>query len=114
MKINTNSSNTRMKSVLEKTCGTHNPQDENVELKKGEWLMVSDGIHDNPSRWKLREFVCIRQNVFMMKNSDPIYSNTPHRYAIQFKHFNPSNMEETKKHIISVSYGSVINLKNNK
>ena len=94
----------------EELVGTTDEPEEEIELKEGEWLMVSNGIHNHPSKWELRECMPY-QSSLMVKNPDSIYTHGLYKYAVRFSDFNPNDMEETKKHILCVKNGKIIRYK---
>ena len=95
----------------EHLIGTTDKPDEEVMLKPGEWVMVTDYNDFSQYGWALRNFMAIQNstNSFLARASEDI----PFRwdYAIRFSNFNPNDMEETRKHILCVKNGKVVKYK---
>lgn len=89
----------------EHLVGTTDNPDEEVILKAGEFLFVSDSIYYYPSYWCFIKLGRIGK--FEFRDID----EEGYVYAIRFSDFNPNDMEETKKHILRVKYGKVVRYK---
>ena len=94
----------------EHLVGTTGEPEEEIELKEGEWLMVSNGTHANPSKWELREYIGFQLTI-MVKNTDIVNALGFYKFAIRFKDFNPDDMEETSRHILCVRNGKIVRYK---
>ena len=86
--------------------GTSNMPEEEVELKNGEIVVVSDSIE-----YMLKGFGNIRifrgiDCGFVRISSSQFYS-----YCIPFSKFNPNDLEETRKHILCVKDGKLVKAK---
>ena len=80
---------------------------EEVKLEKGEHLYVFNDKRDFPNNLSFSRFY------YATKGSIKTFNgiNAIHAcwdYAIRFKDFDPSNMEETRKHILRVKNGRII------
>lgn len=91
----------------ENLVGTSDSPDEEMILEEGELIIVSS----NDSRILseclgiLERFKEVDENRFISKDYDK------YEYAIRFRDFDPSNMEETRKHILAVKNGRIIRYK---
>ena len=90
----------------EHLVGTTDSPDEEVRLEEGDWVMASNVITRTPVHWILEQYDTIQE-----ENSIETKRELRYRYAIRFKDFDPSNMEETKKHILCVKNGRIIRYK---
>ena len=88
--------------------GTTDSHDEDVRLEDGEWCIFFD-IFEIVKEGKHGVF-----GRFQKINGAWLFDshNMNWSYAIRFKDFDPSNMEETKKHILCVKNGRIIKYKN--
>lgn len=102
-----NFSPTRAMSIL---WGTTDSPDEEVRLEKEERIICNN------------DAILLMQGVgflttFSYSYGDTFYTgkgkfvNADYSYAIRFKDFDPSNMEETKKHILHVKDGKIVRYK---
>lgn len=89
----------------EHLVGTTDEPEEEIRLEEGEWCMFAPGTYDNARDWFLRQFVQIRETVFV------VVGGGYWSFAIRFKDFDPNNMEETKKHILCVKDGRIVRYK---
>ena len=89
----------------EELVGTTDEPETEVRLEEGEWMMCAAGPYDYANDWALRQFVQIRKKAFLTANGGLS------SFAIRFKDFDPSNMEETKKNILCVKNGKIIRYK---
>ncbi|MCH5237006.1 MAG: hypothetical protein J1E95_04330 [Muribaculaceae bacterium] len=92
----------------EHLVGTTDEPDEEIRLEEGEWIIPADiiGVYENVVNCLIRQFDYVDGGLFKCKNS------TVWHFAIPFKEFDPSNMEETKKHILCVKNGKIVRYKN--
>ena len=96
----------------EKLLGTSDELKEEIELKEGDWLMVCDTITDKPDEWMLRYLLWANEDKICIQSVRFAYPDPcAYNYAIRFKDFDPSNMEETKKHILCVKNGKIVKYK---
>lgn len=98
----------RGRSILEKVCGKHNLQgeaEEEIKLEEGEYMFVINSIVETPYWWNLIQLDFV--NTYKFFDVD----GGKWDYAIKFSHFNPNDMEETKKHILCVKNGRIIRYK---
>ena len=92
--------------------GSDQDLEEEIELMEGEWVMVCDKIEDQPDEWRLRYFLWANEDEICIQSVRFAYPDPcPYSYAIRFKDFDPSNMEETKKHVLCVKNGKIIRYK---
>ena len=95
----------------EHLVGTTNEQPyEEVKLEKGEHLYVFNDKRDFPNNLSFSRFY------YATKGSIKTFNgiNAIHacwNFAIRFSDFNPNDMEETKKHILTVKNGKIIRYK---
>ena len=97
----------------EHLVGTSDEPEEEVMLEKGEWIMCSMIWHELIRGYcHSRKFVRTGTSQFIC-SEDTEDGKVEHicNYAIRFKEFDPSNMEETQKHILCVKNGIVIRYK---
>lgn len=91
----------------EELIGTTEEPEEEIKLKEGEWIACSDKIERMQSgQCTMEIFGDIREGGFATKDLDWIYT-----FCIRFSDFNPSDMEETRKHILCVKNGKVVRYK---
>lgn len=93
----------------EHLVGTTDEPEEEVELRKGEWVMVSDEKSIDPELWRLRRFDGFGSTIRAFNNANGWLCTWG--YAIKFSDFNPNDMEETKKHILCVKNGKIVKYK---
>lgn len=94
----------------EELVGTTNESEEEIKLKKGEWLMVADGDLLAPEEWRIRTYdSTTNNNIRAFNNSAGALVGW--EYVVRFKDFDPSNMQETLKHILCVKNGKIIRYK---
>ncbi|MCH5234487.1 MAG: hypothetical protein J1E16_04275 [Muribaculaceae bacterium] len=89
----------------EHLVGTTDSPDEEVRLEEGELIIVFDDyqrLFDNISC--VRKFIRVLNTVFETNAAN-------WNFAIRFEDFDPSNMEETRKHILCVKNGKIIRYK---
>ena len=82
--------------------GTTNEPETEVRLEEGELLLVADSedrVIDCISA--VRKFVKVLITVFVTNGGN-------WSLAIRFRDFDPSNMEETRKHILCVKNGKIV------
>lgn len=95
----------------EHLLGTDFEPEERVELKEGEWVMVSHEPNVSQYKWSLRRVAAIHESTecFIVCDQD----NTPFRwkYVIRFSDFNPNDMEATKAKILCVRNGRIVRYK---
>lgn len=87
----------------EHLVGTDQNTDEEVRLEEGEYLMGCCEIElEHPQYWNIGKYVKnLHKDCFLTDCGSYIY-------AVKFSDFNPSNMEETKKHILCVRNGKIV------
>ena len=91
--------------------GTTDEPEEEVKLEEGEWILCTN-IHTAFNKGSgLRKFRKIKNGLIFVQDIICVDDDTPFKYAIPFKDFNPSDMEETKKHILCVKNGKVVRYK---
>lgn len=91
----------------EHLLGKADEPEEEIELKEGEFIMVSDAPIESQYHCVLKRFAGINSGIsFKAKALDERTYNW--RYAIRFSDFNPYDMEETKKHILCVKNGKIV------
>ena len=98
----------------EELVGTTDEPEENIKLEKGELIIAidkedykcgfSDGVIGKVVKFK---------NHFIERNGKWGFSipGGCNSLAIRFKDFDPSNMEETRKHILEVKNGRIVRYK---
>lgn len=90
--------------------GTTDEPDEEVRLEKGEWIIASDNIYAlRIGNGVTGRFVETKDNMFI-KSAFQRYG-IEYEYAIRLKDFDPSNMEETRKHILEIKNGKIVRYK---
>lgn len=91
----------------EHLVGTTDEPEEEVELEEGEYVMVCDDRSILPEEWRIRKYDGYGNGGIKVFNN---VSNDIGNwyYAIRFKDFDPSNMEETQKHILHIKYGKLV------
>lgn len=93
----------------EHLVGTTDEPEEVIELKEGEWIMVSDLIGGVKDMYvSTGRFQKIWGESFLVTYRSGVMD---YKYAIRFSDFNPNDMEETRKHIICVKNGKVVKYK---
>ena len=91
----------------EHLVGRVDEPDEEVRLEEGELIFVDDTIYDDIVLWNFTRFA----QVYSSDSFETKFGNI-FKFAIRFKDFDPSNMEETKKHILAVKNGKIVRYKN--
>lgn len=96
----------------EELVGTTNEPEPEIRFEEGEWIMVGNIANSiMPEDWHIRGFHSVNS-----QDQIKIYNNSScefhhWKYAIRFRDFDPSNMEETRKHILCVKNGRIIRYK---
>lgn len=94
----------------EELVGTSNEPEEEIRLEQGEYIIASDNIYGLKIGYgNTGRFVGIKDGMFL-KSAFERYG-VEYEYAIPFKDYDPSNMEETRKHILVVKNGKIIRYK---
>ena len=91
----------------ENLVGTTDEPDEEIRLEEGELIFVRNDIDEDIVVWGFTRFA----QVYDSKTFKTEYGNT-FKFAIRFKDFDPSNMEETKKNTLCVKNGKIVKYKN--
>lgn len=92
----------------EHLVGTTDSPDEEVMLEEGEYLVCFDCMdYFEAKDFCLSPFNALRESTVRTKDGNNW------NLFIRFKDFDPSNMEETKKHILCVKNGKIVKYKNN-
>ena len=91
----------------EHLVGTTDSPDEEVRLEEGEWILPADiiRVYEKVVNCIIRQFDYAEGDLFKCKNS------SAWALAIRLKDFNPSDMEETRKHILCVKNGKIVRYK---
>ena len=91
--------------------GTTDEPDEEVKLEEGEWMMCSiAGSSFTPFDYEFGKFVNIENEHNYIRIQH--YNEIRHAYLfIRFSDFNPSDMEETRKHILHIKNGKLVKYK---
>lgn len=90
----------------ETLVGTSDMPCEEVELKEGELIFLFDDIVSfEDFIIALRKFAGISGNTILSENK------FNWKYCIPFSHFNPNDMEETKKNILCAKNGKIVKAK---
>lgn len=83
--------------------GTREISCEEVELKEGEFVVVSDSIdYITKGLGNIRKVQRINERCICISYSEF------YKYCIPFSKFNPNDMEETRKHILTVKNGKLV------
>lgn len=90
----------------EELVGTTNDPEEEIILEVGEFIIASDNIYAlRIGLGSIGEFRGIKDNRFLKSGFEQY--GVPYEYIIRFKDFDPSNMEETRKHILEIRNGKI-------
>ena len=95
----------RGKCVLEKVCGRHNLKEDKIELCPETVIIVFNNIA------ALDKFSDLTIGTFSRNNFSHFCIDeecTVWQFCIKFSDFNPSDMSETRKHILCVKDGQII------
>lgn len=96
----------------EHLVGTTDEPEEEIKLEEGEWVMYAFGglVSIYPLDYMLGEFIKINEgdNTITIQDSNAVRGSSK---FIKFSYFNPSDMEETKKHILCVKNGRIVKYK---
>lgn len=91
----------------EHLVGTNDIPEEEVELKEGDLVVVSDSIdYITKGLGNIRNVQRINDKCICISYSEF------YKYCIPFSQFNPNDMEETKKHILCVNNGRLVRYNN--
>lgn len=95
--------------------GTTDEPDEDIYINEGEWVMETNGSPFLPSDFRVAKFVRIYTptNTFEVKQE---YGNSPtisrwSTYCVRFSDFDPNDMEETRKHVLTMKNGKIVRYK---
>ena len=91
--------------------GTTNDPEEKIKLEEGEYIMVADEPVISQYEWLLRRFVTIDESTESFTACAINDTFFRWKYIIRFSDFNPSNMEETRKHMLYVKNGRIVRYK---
>lgn len=90
----------------EHLVGTTDDPEEEIILKVGEFIIASDNIYAlRIGLGSIGEFRGIKDDRFLKSGFERF--GVPYEYIIRFKDFDPSNMEETRKHILEIRNGKI-------
>lgn len=91
----------------EHLAGTSQEPEEIIEFKEGEFLLCSVDINQIKLGFgTIGTFHGYNYDQVVIK-TDTIINHCGFEYFIRFSEFNPSDMEETRKHILCLRYGRV-------
>lgn len=91
----------------EHLLGKSDEPEEEVKLEVGEWIACSDKIERMKNgQCNMEIFGDIREGGFETKELDWIYT-----FCIRFSDYNPNDMDETRKHILCVKDGRIVQYK---
>ena len=88
----------------EELVGKTDSPEEEVRLEEGEWIICFGNMSDveEDDDYCLAKFIRVQEAKIYASNK------IKWDYAIRFKDFDPSNMEETRKHILEVRNGKIV------
>lgn len=89
----------------EHLVGTTDEPEEEIELKKGEWVVFFDKDEMGYPPFYIGRFDFIASNMF---NGE---TGVVRELCIRLSDFNPNDMKETKRHILCVKNGKVVRYK---
>lgn len=98
----------------EHLVGTTDEPEEEIKLEEGEWVIGLSNITDFQNLLRHGSVGVFQGLMYPYADSAEkkfCINHVVTKYAIRFHDFNPSDMEETKKHILCVKNGKVVKYK---
>lgn len=95
----------------EALVGTTDDPEGEIKLEEGEYIMVADEVNTSQYRWVLKNFAKIHDSHDCFRAHALDGNEYNWAYAVRFSDFNPSDMEETRKHILCVRNGRIVKYK---
>lgn len=95
--------------------GTDNDPEEEIGLKEGDWVMREDSkiFTSISTNFRPAKFIKISDNLFEVEEelNNGLKLARWCNLCIRFSDFDPSNMEETKKHVLCIKNGKIVRYK---